>query len=48
MSRSQRRCNSQRNHTQQIRHLLLNGTNHFRVEYVPMEKVAHGHADPTR
>jgi hypothetical protein len=48
MSRSQRICNSHRTHTQQIRHILMQGSTYNRIEHVPMEKVSTGSADPTR
>jgi hypothetical protein len=48
MSRHQRFCNSQRKQTQQIRHLLMQGSTYYKIQYVPVEKVVLGNADPTR
>ena len=48
MSRSQRICNSQRKQTQQIRHILMQGSTYYKIQHVPVEKVVLGNADPTR
>ena len=48
MSRSQRICNSLRKQTQQIRHILMQGSTYYKIQHVPVEKVVLGNADPTR
>ena len=48
MSRQQRNINAFRTHTVQVRAVLMNGPNYKQTEFVPVVKVAYGHAEPCR